>query len=53
LDAGQRQVVAAMAAGHRLLVVEGAAGAGKTTTLAATRTALDVKGGGWSWSPRR
>src|SRR5450631_1336611 len=45
LDAGQRQVVAAMAAGkHRLLVIEGAAGAGKTTTLAATRTALDRQG---------
>jgi conjugative relaxase-like TrwC/TraI family protein len=44
LDAGQRQVVAAMAGGHRLLVIEGAAGAGKTTTLAATRTALDRQG---------
>ena len=44
LDAGQAQVVAAMAAGHRLLVIEGAAGAGKTTTLAATRTALDRQG---------
>jgi exodeoxyribonuclease V alpha subunit len=44
LDAGQRQVVAAMAADHRLLVIEGAAGAGKTTTLAATRTALERQG---------
>ena len=44
LDGGQRQVVAAMAGGHRLLVIEGAAGAGKTTTLAATRTALDRQG---------
>ena len=44
LDAGQRQVVAAMAGDHRLLVIEGAAGAGKTTTLAATRTALDRQG---------
>ena len=44
LDGGQRQVVAALASGHRLLVVEGAAGAGKTTTLAATRTALDRQG---------
>ena len=44
LDPGQRQVVAAMAAGHRLLVIECAAGAGKTTTLAATRTALDRQG---------
>jgi conjugative relaxase-like TrwC/TraI family protein len=44
LDAGQQQVVAAMAAGHRLLVIEGAAGAGKTTTLAATRTALERQG---------
>jgi exodeoxyribonuclease V alpha subunit len=45
LDGGQRQVVAAMAAGeHRLLIIEGAAGAGKTTTLAATRTALERQG---------
>jgi exodeoxyribonuclease V alpha subunit len=44
LDGGQRQVVAAMAGHHRLLVIEGAAGAGKTTTLAATRTALDSQG---------
>jgi exodeoxyribonuclease V alpha subunit len=44
LDAGQRQVVAAMAGNQRLLVIEGAAGAGKTTTLAATRTALDNQG---------
>ncbi|MEO7061988.1 MAG: MobF family relaxase [Lapillicoccus sp.] len=44
LDAGQRQVVTALAGGHRLLVVEGAAGAGKTTTLAATRTALEGQG---------
>jgi len=44
LDAGQRQVVAAMTGHHRLLVIEGAAGAGKTTTLAATRTALDRQG---------
>ena len=44
LDAGQRQVVAAMTGDHRLLVIEGAAGAGKTTTLAATRTALDRQG---------
>jgi exodeoxyribonuclease V alpha subunit len=44
LDAGQRQVVSVMAGNHRLLVIEGAAGAGKTTTLAATRTALDRRG---------
>ncbi|MEO8518347.1 MAG: MobF family relaxase [Dermatophilaceae bacterium] len=44
LDAGQRQVVAAMTGEDRLLVVEGAAGAGKTTTLAATRTALAHQG---------
>jgi exodeoxyribonuclease V alpha subunit len=44
LDPGQAQVVAALAGGHRLLVIEGAAGAGKTTTLAATRTALDRQG---------
>ncbi len=44
LDAGQRRVVAAMGGGHRLLIVQGAAGAGKTTTLAATRTVLDGQG---------
>jgi exodeoxyribonuclease V alpha subunit len=40
LDVAQREVVAALAGTGALLVVEGAAGAGKTTTLAAVRTAL-------------
>jgi exodeoxyribonuclease V alpha subunit len=44
LDPGQRHVVAAMAGTQRLLIIEGAAGAGKTTTLAATRTALHRQG---------
>jgi len=45
-DAGQRlddcqvQAVAVLAGGRPLVVVEGAAGAGKTTTLAATRDLL-------------
>ena len=37
LDAGQAAVVAVLAGDRPLVVVEGAAGAGKTTTLAATR----------------
>ena len=41
LDATQRDVVAAVASNHQLVVVEGAAGAGKTTTLAAARTAVE------------
>ena len=40
LDAGQRAAVAALAGDARLVVMEGAAGAGKTTTLAAARDAL-------------
>jgi len=44
LDVAQREVVAALAGDGTLLVVEGAAGAGKTTTLAAARTALAVQG---------
>src|SRR4051812_9243298 len=44
LDAGQTAVVAALVGGHRLVVVEGAAGAGKTTTLAATRRLLEGQG---------
>jgi exodeoxyribonuclease V alpha subunit len=44
LDLTQRDVVAALAGERQLVVVEGAAGAGKTTTLAATRTALDLQG---------
>src|SRR4051794_531700 len=40
LDAGQAAAVAALTGGRRLVVIEGAAGAGKTTTLAATSTQL-------------
>ena len=42
LDVTQRQVVAAVTGDARLVVVEGAAGAGKTTTLAAARTAIEA-----------
>ncbi|MGH8961338.1 MAG: AAA family ATPase [Jatrophihabitantaceae bacterium] len=45
LDAAQREVVAALASESQLLVVEGAAGAGKTTTLAAARVAVEAQGG--------
>jgi conjugative relaxase-like TrwC/TraI family protein len=41
LDPAQRQVVAALAGDAGLLVIEGAAGTGKTTTLAAARDVLD------------
>ncbi|MGI8681145.1 MAG: MobF family relaxase, partial [Mycobacteriales bacterium] len=41
LDAGQAAAVAALAGDRALVVVEGVAGAGKTTTLAATRDLLD------------
>ena len=41
LDPAQRQVVAGLAGDAGLLVIEGAAGTGKTTTLAAARDALD------------
>ncbi|TFV81117.1 TrwC relaxase, partial [Blastococcus sp. CT_GayMR20] len=40
LDPGQAAAVAALTGRRRLVVIEGAAGAGKTTTLAATRTLL-------------
>ncbi len=43
LDAAQRAVVAALAGDAGLLVIEGAAGTGKTTTLAAARAALDAQ----------
>jgi ATP:corrinoid adenosyltransferase len=46
LNAGQSAAVAALAGDRPLVVVEGAAGAGKTTTLAATRTLLQVQGRG-------
>jgi thymidylate kinase len=38
---------------HQLVVVEGAAGAGKTTTLTATRAALDGAAADWWLSRRR
>jgi thymidine kinase len=44
LNAGQRYAVHTLASGHALVVIEGAAGAGKTTTLAATRAALESRG---------
>ncbi len=44
LDAAQRQVVAALGGTAQLLVIEGAAGAGKTTTLAAARALLEMQG---------
>ncbi|SDY51626.1 AAA domain-containing protein [Modestobacter sp. DSM 44400] len=44
LDVGQAAVVAALAGDRPLLVVEGAAGAGKTATLAATRDLLNRQG---------
>jgi exodeoxyribonuclease V alpha subunit len=44
LDVGQRQVIAAVAGEAPLVVVEGAAGAGKTTTLAAARSAIEADG---------
>jgi exodeoxyribonuclease V alpha subunit len=46
LDAGQAVAVAALAGGRRLVLVEGAAGAGKTTTLATTRRLLAEQGRG-------
>src|SRR6478735_1749527 len=42
LDPAQQRVVAALAGGAGLLVIEGAAGTGKTTTLAAARAVLDA-----------
>ncbi|NYI75875.1 conjugative relaxase-like TrwC/TraI family protein [Nocardioides panzhihuensis] len=44
LDPAQRQVVATIAGTARLVVVEGAAGAGKTTTLAAAEHLLGRRG---------
>ncbi|NEM05178.1 MobF family relaxase [Geodermatophilus normandii] len=46
LDAGQTATAAALAGERPLVVVEGAAGAGKTTTLAATRHLLALQGRG-------
>lgn len=44
LDTAQRDVVAVLAGQAQLVVVEGAAGAGKTTTLAAARAAIEAQG---------
>jgi len=44
LDAAQQAVAAALAGTGPLTLVEGAAGAGKTTTLAATRECLERQG---------
>lgn len=44
LDPQQLAVVGALAGTHRLLLVEGAAGAGKTTTLSAARDLLEQQG---------
>jgi exodeoxyribonuclease V alpha subunit len=44
LDPGQAAAVAVLAGHRRLMVVEGAAGAGKTTTLAAARDLLQRQG---------
>ncbi|GGF36357.1 hypothetical protein GCM10011519_07330 [Marmoricola endophyticus] len=44
LDASQRDVVSAILSDARLVVVEGAAGTGKTTTLAATSECLHATG---------
>ena len=43
LDAAQRQVIAALAGEAGLLVIEGAAGTGKTTALSAAREALEAR----------
>ncbi len=43
LDHAQREVVAALGGTATLLVIEGAAGAGKTTTLAAARELLEMQ----------
>jgi exodeoxyribonuclease V alpha subunit len=44
LDAGQAAAVTALVGNRPLLVMEGAAGVGKTTTLAATRSLLKEQG---------
>ncbi|RFU18942.1 TrwC relaxase [Geodermatophilus marinus] len=44
LDSGQAAAVAVLTGNRRLMVVEGAAGTGKTTTLATTRAVLDRQG---------
>ena len=49
LDDLQRTAVAALAGQAELVVVEGAAGAGKTTTLAATKTSWPSRAVGCWW----
>ena len=44
LDEAQTRAVAVLAGKHRLVVVEGAAGAGKTATLAGTQSIVDQTG---------
>jgi len=44
LERAQREAVAVLAGGAELMVIEGAAGAGKTTTLAATQGILASRG---------
>ncbi|HET7735340.1 MAG TPA: AAA family ATPase [Nocardioidaceae bacterium] len=44
IDESQCQAVAALAGTHRLVVVEGAAGAGKTAALRATRSIVERQG---------
>lgn len=44
LDPAQQQAVSALTGTQQLVVIEGAAGAGKTTTLAETRAALASQG---------
>jgi len=44
LDSGQSAAVAALASDRSLVLIEGAAGAGKTTTLAATSELLTAQG---------
>ena len=44
LDPAQAEAAAALAGDHALVLVTGAAGAGKTTTLATTRAALEEQG---------
>ncbi|SEO75457.1 AAA domain-containing protein [Trujillonella endophytica] len=46
LDDGQAAAIELLAGGRQLVVMEGAAGAGKTTTLAATRYLLECEGRG-------
>ncbi len=49
VDPAQAAVVGALAGDGHLVVVEGAAGAGKTTALRATRELLAGRGSGWWW----